>query len=65
VTRTENVDEMGHAIAALRGLEMSIRGAESIADEGERNALQKLARDAVDNFERILGRLETSEPAAA
>ena len=50
---TLEIDAFDRALVQLRGLAMAIRGADSIADEGEKDALEGMAASVLDAFERV------------
>jgi hypothetical protein len=56
-------DAFNLAIDKLRALRMALEGADSIADQGEADALLLLAFDEVREFESIRDAID-SEPAA-
>jgi hypothetical protein len=62
---TADRDAFDHAIVKLRALRMAIDGCDSIMDQGEADALQSLAADALRAFEAVQASIEGAPIARA
>jgi hypothetical protein len=58
-------DALDRAIVKMRAHFMAIRGADSIMDQGEADALQSLAADALRAFEAVQASIESTPIALA
>ena len=58
-------DAFNLAIDRLRALRMALDGAESITEQGEADALQFLAYDALRAFESVKASIESARPSSA